>query len=81
MSYTITAFLVGLTMIVTGARRRWFGVSVGGAVLVLVMLAIEYVEWAHTHVPQWLFFLAIGGAALATGRLLQRLRATDRPTS
>lgn len=81
VSYTITAFLVGLTMIVTGARRRWFGVSVGGAVLVLVMLAIEYVEWAHTHVPQWLFFLAIGGAALATGRLLQRLRATDRPTS
>lgn len=74
VAYTISAFAAGLAMIVIGARRRWMDVSMCGAVLVLVMLLAQYFEWWWRYVPQWLFFLVVGAAALGTGLLLTRVR-------
>ena len=78
VAYAISACLVGLTMIVAGARRRWMGVSVAGAVLIVAVLVIQYFNRWSQYVPQWLFFLAIGAAALGVGGLLAWMRRSGR---
>ncbi len=74
VAYVIAACLIGLTTIVAGARRRWLGVSAGGAILIGAVLVTQYVaHWSH-DVPQWLFFLSIGAAALGVGAMLAWMR-------
>jgi len=66
---------VGLAaLLVWSIRHEWRAATLVGTVGAVIFLYLRLVDWFWTLVPQWLFFLLVGGVAVAVLLVLRRLR-------
>ena len=76
--YTIiglAAMALGMAM---GIRNSWPEVTILSAVGFVVMLFTKMVDWMWDAIPQYLFFLLIGGISLALIAVFRRIRTRFR---
>jgi hypothetical protein len=78
--YQVVGAITLTTMMVWGIRRDQRVVTQVGALGAVFFLYLRLVDWFWKLVPQWLFFLMVGGLALAVLFLLRRLRRLGEAT-
>jgi len=78
--YQVVGAITLTTMIVWGIRRDQRVVTQVGTLGAVFFLYLRLVDWFWKLVPQWLFFLMVGGLALAVLFLLRRLRRLGEAT-
>jgi hypothetical protein len=73
-AYQVVSAVALATMMVWGIRQDQRVVTLVGTVGAVLFLYLRLVDWFWKLVPQWLFFLMVGGLALAVLLVLRRLR-------
>ena len=73
--YQVFGFLVAGLAIWTGVRQGWNEVTYTGVTAFTILLYIKAMDWWWDWMPRWLFFLALGGIAVAVMLVLKRLKA------
>ena len=61
-------------MLTAGIRRRWTETVNLGAGFFGLLLLLRYVDWWWDLMPKYLFFLIVGGTAIALMLVLRRFR-------
>ena len=73
--YQVLGFAVAALAIWAGIRRQWNHVTYTGVTAFVILLFIKAMDWWWDWMPRWLFFLVLGGMALAVMVVLKRLQA------
>lgn len=74
VAYQILSFIVALTAMAIGIKRRWPEVTATATALLAIASLLKFVDWWWDWMPRYLFFLIAGAMALAVSWLLQRVR-------
>ena len=72
--YQVAGFALAAGMLIVGIRRRWTETVNLGAGFFGVLLLLRYVDWWWDVMPKYLFFLVVGGTAIALMLVLRRFR-------
>ena len=73
--YQLLGFAAAALAIWAGIRRQWNHVTYTGVTAFVILLFIKAMDWWWDWMPRWLFFLVLGGMALAVMVVLKRLQA------
>jgi hypothetical protein len=76
--YDILGFGLPLLAIGYGIRRRWPEVANAASAFLVLFVYAKCFDWWWSALPRYLFFLLLGGLALAAMALLARLRLRMR---
>ncbi len=76
--YQVFGFLAAGLAIWAGIRRRWNDVTYTGVAAFTLLLYIKALDWWWDWMPRWLFFLVLGGIAVAVMLVLGRVKAAGR---
>jgi hypothetical protein len=76
--YDIAGFLLPAGTVWLGIRRRWTTVVNAAAAFLVLFTYAKFFDWWWTLLPRYLFFLVLGGLAVATMLVLARLRRRMR---
>jgi uncharacterized membrane protein len=72
--YQVFGFLAAGLAIWAGIRRRWNDVTYTGVAAFTLLLYIKALDWWWDWMPRWLFFLVLGGIAVAVMLVLGRVK-------
>jgi len=72
--YQLFGFLAAGLAIWGGIRKGWNEVTNIGVVAFTALIFVKAVDWWWDWMPNWLFFLVLGGIAVAVMLLLKRLK-------
>jgi len=73
--YQVMGFTAAALTIWYGIREGWNEVTNTGVAAFTILLYIKATDWWWDWMPHWLFFLVLGGIAVAVMLLLKRLKA------
>jgi uncharacterized membrane protein len=76
--YDVAGFALAITGIVVGLRAGWREVSQLATGFLVVFFTVKYFDWWWDWLPRYLFFLLLGGIAVAVLVVLSRIRARQR---
>jgi uncharacterized membrane protein len=76
--YDVAGFLVPAGFIWWGISRRWPDIVNTGAGFLVIFTYAKFFDWWWDVLPRYLFFLVLGGLAIATMVVLARLRRRMR---
>jgi hypothetical protein len=76
--YDAAGFLLGAGAVWLGIRRGWPEVVKTATGFLVVFAFVKFFDWWWAWMPRYLFFLLLGGLAVAVLLILGRLRARQR---
>jgi len=76
--YQLVGLVVFVAMVWQGLRRDDLILARGGATALVLFLFLRMVDWFWDAIPDWLFFLLVGGLAFGALLLLRRARERRR---
>jgi uncharacterized membrane protein len=76
--YDVLGFGLPIAAIWLGIRRRWSEVVNAASLFLVLFVYAKCFDWWWTLLPRWLFFLLLGGLAMAGLALLSRIRLRMR---
>jgi len=76
--YQVAGFLLSAAVILLGIRKRWEGVTNLGSTFFVIFLYTKLFDWWWDWLPKYLFFLLLGGIALALLITLKKMRSLMR---
>lgn len=76
--YQISGFILSGLVIWLGIRRSWHGVVNLGSTFFVIFLYTKFYDWWWDWLPKYLFFLVMGGIAVALLFVLRRMRSLIR---
>jgi hypothetical protein len=78
--YDVAGFVLAVTGIVVGVRSGWREVAQFATGFLVVFFTAKYFDWWWDWLPRYLFFLLLGGIAVAVLVVLGRLRSRRQET-
>lgn len=76
--YQLVGFVAFVTMVWQGLKRDDMILARAGATALVLFLFLRMVDWFWEAIPDWLFFLLMGGLAFAALLVLRAVRARRR---
>lgn len=76
--YQLAGFLAFVVMVWQGLRRDDVILARGGATALVLFLFLRMVDWFWEAIPDWLFFLLMGGLAFGVLLVLRAVRERQR---